>query len=269
MSRADQHEYSRWSHHGSIGGMPRPSIAARLYCLPHAGGTARVFHRWRKLLRSDIEICPLDYPGHGSRLCEPLLGTIDQIARSAADQLMQDLDVPYALFGHSMGSLVAFETCRVLAARGAAMPSLLIASGHNAPRVARMAQPIHNSPKDTFIAHLRTLGATPPEVFDTPDLLELMLPILRNDFRACETYSPAEPAPLPVPIAVYGGLADKDTNREALFAWQRETSGPCVVRMFPGGHFFINERADHVVSTLERDLIGALASERLTPCPAY
>jgi medium-chain acyl-[acyl-carrier-protein] hydrolase len=266
MVWADQHEYAGRPKQGSFLRAPRSSIAARLYCLPHAGGTARIFHPWRKLLRTDIEIRTLEYPGHGSRLGEPLLGTIEEMARSAADQLTQDQGVPYALFGHSMGSLVAFETCRVLASRGAAMPSLLIACGHNGPRVLRAAPPVHNSSHDTFVAHLRTLGATPPDVFNTPDLLELMLPILRSDFRACETYSAAERPPIPLPIAVYGGLGDKDTSRNALLAWQEETSGPCVVRMFPGGHFFITDCADHVVSTLERDLIGALASERTSPC---
>jgi medium-chain acyl-[acyl-carrier-protein] hydrolase len=244
-----------------------PSIRARLYCLPHAGGTARVFQPWRKRLRADIDICALEYPGHGSRLGEPLLDTIEQMAHSIAD-LMPAPRVPYALVGHSMGSLVAFETCRTLAARCAAMPSLLIACGHQGPRVPRSSPPIHDAPHDTFVAHLRKLGATPPELFSAPDLLDLMIPILRNDFRACETYSPRAHPPLSVPLAVYGGLGDEDTSRETLLAWRDETSGPCTVRMFPGGHFFIRDCADHVVATLERDIIGALTTEEMMLCRA-
>jgi medium-chain acyl-[acyl-carrier-protein] hydrolase len=273
MTWADQHEYARRSKPGSFDPGVRSSIGAsairtRLYCLPHAGGTARIFHPWRRLLRADIEICTLEYPGHGCRLGEPLLDTIEQMAQSIADQLVRDRNLPYALFGHSMGSMVAFETCRVLAARGAPMPSLLIASGHRGPRVPRSSPPVHDASHETFIEHLRELGATPPELFGTPDLLDLMLPILRTDFRACETYLPPKRPPLPVPIAVYGGLGDDDTSRETLLAWQEETSGPCVVRMFPGGHFFIHDSADHVVSALERDIVGALATEQMTPCPA-
>jgi surfactin synthase thioesterase subunit len=161
-----------------------------------------------------------------------------------------------------MGSLVAFETCRVLAARGAAMPSLLIACGHRGPREPRSSPPLHDASHEAFIAHLRELGATPPELFSSPDLLELMLPILRADFRACEIYSPHARPPLPVPIAVYGGLSDEDTSRETLLAWRKETSGPCTVRMFAGGHFFIRDCADLVAARLERDIIAALATSR-------
>lgn len=267
MPWADQRDYARRSGQGAFDHVARspisaPSLRARLYCLPHAGGTARVFYPWRKLLRTDIDVCALEYPGHGTRLGEPLLDTIEQMAYSIADRLPPESQVPYALVGHSMGSLVAFETCRALAARGAAMPSLLIACGHRGPRVPRSSPPIHGASHEAFIAHLRELGATPPELFSSPDLLELMLPILRADFHACEVYSPHARPPLPVPIAVYGGLSDEDTSRETLLAWQKETSGPCTVRMFPGGHFFIRDCADHVVVTLERDIIAALATNR-------
>jgi medium-chain acyl-[acyl-carrier-protein] hydrolase len=267
MAWVDGHEYARRSKQGPVGRLSTKASATRmrLYCLPHAGGTARIFHRWQKLLRNDIEICALDYPGHGSRIGEPLLDNIEQMAQSIADRLATDRSVPYALLGHSMGSLVAFETCRARAARAAAMPSLLIACGHRAPHVPRSSAPMHDAAHEVFVAHLRELGATPQEVFNTPELLDMMLPILRTDFRACETYSPRGRPRLPVPIAVYGGLGDEDTSRDTLLAWQAETAGPCVVRMFPGGHFFIRERAEQVVSMLERDLIGALATERKAP----
>ena len=243
----------------------KPSVRARVYCLPYAGGTAGIFRAWRKLLRPDIDICAIEHPGHGSRLGEPLLDTIEQIAQSVADAVIAGPNAPYALFGHSMGSLVAFETCHVLAARRAAMPRLLIASGHRAPRAPRSTAPMHGAPEAEFVAHLRELGATPPEVFNSPDLLELMLPILRADFRACETYRPHDRARLHINIAAYGGLGDADTSRDGLRAWQEETTGECVVRMFPGGHFFVSDCADRVVATLERDLFEALATERMKP----
>jgi surfactin synthase thioesterase subunit len=184
---------------------------------------------------------------------------------SVADAVTAGPSVPYALFGHSMGSLVAFEACHVLAARRAAMPRLLIASGHRAPRVPRSAPPMHNAPDAEFVAHLRELGATPAEVFSSSDLLELMLPILRADFRACETYRPHGRPRLHINIAAYGGLGDADTSRDGLRAWQEETTGECVVRMFPGGHFFVSDCADRVVAMLECDIFEALATERTKP----
>jgi medium-chain acyl-[acyl-carrier-protein] hydrolase len=239
---------------------------ARVYCLPHAGGTAGIFRSWGKLLPPDIDICAIEYPGHGSRLGEPQLDSIEQVARSVADAIAVSPNVPYALFGHSMGSLVAFEACHVLAARRAAMPRLLVACGHRAPRAPRSAPPMHEAPHAEFVAHLRELGATPPEVFRSPDLLELMLPILRADFRACETYLPHDRPRLHINIAAYGGLGDADTSRPELLGWQEETTGECTVRMFPGGHFFVSECADRVVAMLERDFVEALSTERTKTC---
>lgn len=245
------------------------SSRARLYCLPHAGGTARVFRPWQPLLRTPIDICALDYPGHGTKIGQPLLDSIERIAHAVADEIMsQPQHLPYALFGHSMGSLAAFETCHVLAARRAALPSLLIACGHRAPRLPKSSPVMHDAPHAEFVAHLRELGATPPELFSAPDLLELVLPGLRTDFRACETYSPPKRGPLPIPIVVYGGLGDKDTDRETLHAWQEETAGGCTVRMFPGGHFFVSDSANQVVAALERDILGTVAREPTASCAA-
>jgi medium-chain acyl-[acyl-carrier-protein] hydrolase len=243
----------------------KSQVRACVYCLPHAGGTAGIFRSWQELLRPDIEIRAVGYPGHGNLLGEPLFDTIEQVAMAVADAVTAGPCVPYALFGHSMGSLVAFETCHVLAARRAAMPRLLIASGHRAPRVPRSAPPMHKAPDAEFVAHLRELGATPAEVLSSSDLLELMLPILRADFHACETYRPHDRPLLHINIAAYGGLGDADTSRDGLLAWQDETTGECVVRMFPGGHFFVSDCPDRVVAMLERDLFEALATERTRP----
>lgn len=247
----------------------RSSPRARLYCLPHAGGTARVFRTWQQLLRTHIDVCALDYPGHGTRICQPLLDSIEHIAHAVADEIMsRPQPAPYALLGHSMGSLAAFETCHILTARRAALPSLLIACGHRAPRLPSSSPSMHDAPHAEFVAHLKELGATPSELFSAPDLLELVLPGLRTDFRACETFSPQDRAPLPIPIVVYGGLGDKDTNRERLHAWQEETAGACTVRMFPGGHFFVSDCANQVVAALERDIFGTLAKEPKASCAA-
>jgi medium-chain acyl-[acyl-carrier-protein] hydrolase len=221
-----------------------------------------MFRSWRKLLRPDVEICPIEYPGHGSRIGEPMLNSIEQLARSVADAIVSGPTRPYALLGHSMGSLVAFEACLQLAARHAAMPRLLIACGHRAPRAPRRSREMHKAPNAEFVAHLRELGATPPEVFSSPDLLDLMLPILRTDFYACETYRPKGRGRLYINIAAYGGLGDADTSRDDLLAWREETTGECVVRMFPGGHFFVSNCTDRVLALLERDLSEAFLATR-------
>ena len=118
---------------------------------------------------------------------------------------------------------------------------------------------MHAAPHAEFVAHLRELGATPPEVLESAELVDLMLPILRNDFRACETYHPPERPPLHTKIVAYGGLADEDIDREALLAWQHETRSRLALRLFPGGHFFVRECAGRVAITLQHDLAEALS----------
>ncbi len=232
---------------------------ARLICMPYAGGSATVFRPWREVVPSDIDILAVEYAGHGSRIAEPLIERIDTLGDAIADALQFEAAVPYVMFGHSMGSLVAFELCHALAKRRAPLPILLVVAGHRGPHEPAATAPVHAAPNAQFVAHLRDLGATPPEVLACPELLDLMLPILRNDFHACETYCPPRRPPLPVSIAVYGGLADAETDRDGLLAWKRETSVRHVLRMFPGGHFFIRESAARVVAMLQRDLTDALA----------
>jgi len=231
----------------------------RLYCLSYAGGSAGVFRTWCDLLPAEVEVWGVEYPGHGSRISEPLIDRIDALAALTADAVVAEPAVPYALLGHSMGSLVAFEMCHALAARGATMPVLLVAAGHRGPHLPSTKPPMHAASHADFISHLRELGATPPEVLESAELVELMLPILRNDFRACERYCAPKRSPLRTDLVVYGGIADADADRDALLAWQHETRGRFAVRLFPGGHFFVRECARQVTATLQRDLTEALS----------
>jgi medium-chain acyl-[acyl-carrier-protein] hydrolase len=119
-------------------------------------------------------------------------------------------------------------------------------------------KPVHASADHEFLARLRELNATPSEVLETSDLIELMMPILRADFRAAETYVPANRPKLDIPIAAYGGLTDPDVSRDQLLAWEDETTAACTVRMFPGDHFFLRAIAESVATTLMRDVTHAL-----------
>jgi medium-chain acyl-[acyl-carrier-protein] hydrolase len=231
----------------------------RLYCLPYAGGSAGVFRSWCDQLPADVDVWGVEDPGHGSRISEPLMDRIDALAALIADAVAAEPAVPFALFGHSMGSLVAFEVCHALAARGATMPTLLVAAGHRGPQLPASGPPVHDTPDAEFVAHLRELGATPPEVLESAELTGLMLPILRNDFRACEMYGAPERPPLRTAIVVYGGLADEDADRDALLAWRHATRSWFALRLFPGGHFFVRECAGRVAATLQRDMAEALS----------
>lgn len=237
---------------------PTTPPSVELYCLPYAGGSAHVFQSWSHILPADIALIGVEYPGRGKRFSELTIDRIDFLANQLIRALAEVSRRPYALFGHSMGALAAFEMSHQLASCGASLPILLIVSGHGSPSVASTDRPVHASSDDEFLGRLRELKATPPEVLETPELLELMIPMLRADFRAAETYVPVNRPKLDIPIVAYGGLSDPDVSRDQLLAWADETTVRCTVRMFPGDHFFLRTARDKVVTTLARDLTQAL-----------
>lgn len=239
----------------------------QLCCLPYAGGSARVFQSWRELLPVDMALLGVEYPGRGRRIAELAIDRIDVLASELVGALAEVPRGPYALFGHSMGALAAFEMAHQLAESGAPLPVLLVVSGHGAASLPSTSKPVHAGPDAEFLARLRELNATPPEALEMPELLDLMMPILRADFRAAETYVPAKRPKLDIPIVAYGGLLDPDVSKDQLLAWADETTAQCTVRMFPGDHFFLRTAPDNVVATLVRDLTQALQPRASSAAP--
>lgn len=195
----------------------------------------------------------MELPGHGKRLAEPLVDTADELVDALAEELEPFFDKPLAIFGHSMGALLGFELARFLRDEGAE-PLYLLVSGHVAPQLDDSPDPIHQLPKVEFIEKIRELEGTPEEVLKNAELRELVLPILRADFKVCETYKFEERTKLDCPITAFGGLADQHVRREDLEAWRHRTSGPFSLRMFRGGHFFINTSTESVLSEVARCL---------------
>jgi medium-chain acyl-[acyl-carrier-protein] hydrolase len=213
-----------------------------LFCFPYAGGLATVYRPWAALLPSDVELCAIELPGRGARLKEAPVRQLMALVEAAADGLRPALDRPFALFGHSMGALVAFELARRLSAQGLA-PLHLFVSGHAAPHLDSVEPPMHPLPDGEFIARLRDLNGTPPEALQDPELMEIMLPILRADFIACEQHVPAPEPLLDVPMSAFGGIDDPEVSAERLEAWRPYTTRRFVARRFPGDHFFLNAPA--------------------------
>ncbi|WP_136069053.1 thioesterase II family protein [Modicisalibacter radicis] len=228
-----------------------------LFCLPCAGASATMYLRWKARLPSWIEVQPVELPGRGTRLAEPCVEDFERlVSRLCSEPPAQGGMGPrYALFGHSMGALLAYGMVQRLRAAGAPLPRALLASGSPAP-ARRDTQGLPGKHDDAaLIADLRRQGGTPEEVFANPELLRITLDTLGADYRVCESFGYRESAPLNIPVHVLAGRDDA-IDPAFMAAWQQETGAEFSLDWFDGGHFFIRQQERQVLSAIERILSG-------------
>lgn len=222
-----------------------------LFCLPHAGAGPIVFREWSTLLDPRIDVVPVQYPGRPPRLAEPPETSLKRLAQRLAGPVAERAgEAPYALFGHSMGALVAYEVACLLTRLGRP-PVRLLVSGQTAPHLYRPTR-VHELSDEGLVGHITRLQGTPEDVLANPSLLELLLPVLRADFAACESYGYEEMPPLTADVTVLGGTDDPGVEPGLLDRWGDLTDGVCDVRIFPGGHFYLFDQLPTVM-----DLIGS------------
>ncbi|MCZ0990634.1 thioesterase II family protein [Streptomyces diastatochromogenes] len=212
----------------------------RLVCFPHAGGSAAYFRPLAQSLAPRVEALCVQYPGRQDRRHEPLLDSVPALADAAFAALRPTLDGPFAFFGHSLGALVAFEVARRFEQLTAQGPVRLFASARRAPSVARDER-VHLRDDAGLIAELTRLGGTADALLTDDDLRALVLPAVRADYRAAETYTavPAN-ARLTCPISVFVGDADPVALVPEARAWEAHTTGSTDLRVFTGGHFYLD-----------------------------
>jgi medium-chain acyl-[acyl-carrier-protein] hydrolase len=220
---------------------PDSQTRLRLICLPYAGAGALIFRKWSDALPRDIEVCPIQLPGRGTRLTEPPFTKLSCLIEALTRALDPLLDKPFAFFGHSLGALIGFELARQIRRQYGVHPVRLFASAGRAPQIPHRAPPIHTLPDNQFLTELRRLNGTPRELLDHEELMEVMLPILRADFALYETYLYSTEPPLNCPISAFGGLQDRRVSASDLGAWRSQTSASFSLRMVPGDHFFLKE----------------------------
>lgn len=238
---------------------PRSAPTVRLACLAHAGGGASVFREWSKSLPAWIEVVPVQLPGHETRLREPLVGAVDELAGALADALAALPPLPLSLYGHSYGAVLAYATAHELERRGARIVRVFVAGGE-APHVPRTKPPAHEWSDDALVARLVGIGGTPGPLFDDPQLRELFLPVLRTDLRASETYRAGTGARLAAPLSVLSGTRDDAVERARELRWHELSSAPSRVHWFEGSHFFPRERRANLLDQIAEDLGADLRS---------
>ncbi|MFI8961721.1 thioesterase II family protein [Streptomyces sp. NPDC053493] len=239
-----------------LGGAPRPAAPA-LYCFAHGGGSAAEYLRWARDLKAG-EPNAVQLPGRGSRLREPVITSMDALVDALLDGVRPDRE-PFVFFGHSFGSLVAFEFTRALRAAGRPQPAHLVVSGYPAPHLPRAASRLHLLGDRELLETVAGLhGGIPPEVLADDTLVTLAAQALRADYQILETYAHRPEAPLSLPVTVLCGTEDRITDAQ-LEAWWELTDAEVTVRRFPGGHFYLRDRPAPVLRALSAALASAAA----------
>ncbi|WP_202919391.1 thioesterase II family protein [Saccharothrix deserti] len=232
-----------------------PDPVYELVCLPHAGGGGSVFGTWQQ--HTDrLRISAVRLPGRERRFAEPAIADLTELVESLAGGLEPVVTAtPYALYGHSMGALVAFEAARELRRRGLPQPAALFVAGCEAPHLVDFER-VHDLPREELIAWLMATDGLEPEAFQYPELIDMMLPTIRADLGAAERYSYRPEPPLSVPIHLLRGRADDQMSVDGTSGWDAHTSLRCAVTDFDGGHFFVREHEPEVVRLIEAELCG-------------
>ena len=222
---------------------PRQDPALRLVCFPYAGGAAATYIPWNACLPEDVELVCVQPPGRASRITEVPHRDMVSLVNDLSAAFREVADRPYVLFGHSLGSRVAYELARRY--RGQCSPSLLIASGSAAPHYPRMRTAIHDLPDAAFVERLRELNGTPREVLDNEELIGFLIPLLRADFQIADHRCEAER--LDCPITVLWGTEDPEVNKEAVQGWREVSGDPCDIHQIQGDHFFLERNRPAVL----------------------
>ncbi|MBA3754871.1 MAG: thioesterase [Nitrosomonas sp.] len=225
-----------------------------LFCLPCAGARATMYLRWKKLLPSWITIKPVELPGRGSRVSESPQESYAALTENLCDELASALPERYALFGHSMGALLAYGIAQGLSARELPLPAALLAAGCAAPSRQDSERYHKIQSESALIADLSKQGGTPEEVFNSQELLAMTLDLLRLDYRVCGSFQYAHLPPLAIPIHSFGGRAD-EIDAAKLNDWRLESTRTFTLDWFDGGHFFLRQSEEWFMFTLKKRLL--------------
>ncbi|MDQ1020031.1 thioesterase II family protein [Streptomyces afghaniensis] len=249
----------------SEGGTADP-FRLRLYCLPHAGAGASAYRAWGGRLGDGIEVVPVQLPGREARFTEEPATTADEIADGICAALADRGDQHWALFGHSMGALIAYEVAHRMSAANRP-PAHLVVSGMTAPPLAaRRGRPVAGARGDAeLIDRIRALGGTPDDVLRSAEMMELLLPVFRADYQVCDGYRFTPRPPLSVPVTALGGAADPGVPITGLTGWRDLTTAGYAMRVFPGGHFYLNDRIGDVLPVVRAACMGE--APHLGSCP--
>jgi len=229
---------------------PAPEAATRLVCLPHAGGSASFYFPVSRALAPAIDVLAVQYPGRQDRRTEPCLDDIADLADEVTERLLPWTDRPLAIFGHSMGATLAFEVALRLEQRDITLQALF-ASGRRAPSRHR-EETAHLYDDAALVREIKALNGTESQTLDDEEMLRAVLPAIRSDYRAAETYRYQPGPPLNCPVYAMIGESDPKVSIDEARSWVDHTMGSFELQTYPGGHFYLNAQAPRVIAAISQ-----------------
>lgn len=244
---------SRWFP----GHLALPAAEVRLFCLPYAGGGASAYRPWTQRLAPEVDTVPVQLPGRETRRHEPAIERAEALIDQLAEPLLAHADRPYALFGHSLGGLLAFELAHALTGCGHP-PIHLFVSGWEPPHLPRPAGRVdaHTLPDEQLVEHVLRLAGMPPQMRWLADLLRATMPALRADLTAGETYRWRQRPALTLPMTALAGRDDPLVEPGRFAAWSELGGCGVRIRLLPGGHFYLHQRVDPLLAIIRSTLVS-------------
>jgi surfactin synthase thioesterase subunit len=223
----------------------------RLFCFPHAGAGASVFASWRPHLPDSVGLFPVQLPGRENRFDDPMPDTLEELTEQTARALLPLLRVPYVLFGHSFGGLLAYALARNLHERGHPLPRTLLISGARPPHLAAETS-YHTLPHDELLGFLRATNGVPEPLLKHEDFVRRLLQVLRTDLRIAAEYDPRPAAPLPCDIQAFAAADDPVVPAGVMEGWRAYTVGDFSIRQAPGDHHAVYDASGGLFTAIVR-----------------
>ena len=248
----------------------KPSVhqeRARLFVLPYAGGGASIFHGWEGGLPPHVGLYAVQFPGRENRIAETPHASMETLVEALTQAMEPHLDLPFILFGHSLGARVAFESARALRESWGIEPQHLIVSGSRAPHIPE-PNPLHHLSDREFITELERFAGTPKAALKNQELMALLLPMLKADFEVDETYQFQPSPPLNCPITAFGGRSDPEATPDEITAWSAYTASCFASKMVDGDHFSLLDKKGALLKEISTLIAEAMAIHSMEPYAA-
>lgn len=226
-----------------------------LLCFPYAGGSSAAYLSWKKYLDSNIELCPVELSGRGKRINDPLYECVEDVINDIFPKFENIIaNSSYALYGHSMGCLLAYEFARKIRACGMKEPLHAFLSGRFPPFIESKTKKYLLTDSE-FIKDIAAFGGMNQEILNNRELMSFFLPIIRADYRIVELYRHVDDGfRFTCDLTILNGKYDDLIIENEVIRWRECTNKNCSFYEFYGGHFFINEYKERVIGIINEEL---------------